>query len=159
MVRRVFVRAVLGMLCGLVMTSVLGMASESQAAGIRYFVIQSSGLFEVTDRATGGRFTPNVTGERIQVPGRGLLPVVGQTDRASRGESVVNQVTGSGVATIWVTRTSGGRTSTIVPAFQAGLPIVVSTLVSANANDDNITGYVRQNGATISHRLPIGTRP
>jgi hypothetical protein len=128
------------------------------AAEIRYFVTQSTGLFEVKG-STGGRFITQPTSEYINVPGRGVLRVVGYTDRASRGEIVVSQVRGSGMATIWVTRTTNGQIIPIVPQFTTALPIVVARTVSPSTDFDNITGYVTVGGNTISRRLPIGTRP
>jgi ABC-type glycerol-3-phosphate transport system substrate-binding protein len=93
MVRRAFVAWVVVA----VTAAWAGAANTAEAAGIRYFVIQSSG-------------------ER-------------------------------------------GQTRTLVPQFQAGLPLVVQTIVSPDTDKDNITGFVRQNNATISRRLPVGTRP
>jgi len=155
MVRRAFV----GMALVALTAAWAGAANTAEAAGIRYFVIQSSGLFEVKG-STGGRFITQPTSEFIHVPGTGAVRVVGYTDRAQRGERIVSQVTGSGLATIWVTSTnSRGQTKNLVPQFQAGLPLVVSTIVSPDADNDNITGFVRQNNATTSRRLPVGTRP
>ena len=71
-----------------------GAANTAEAAGIRYFVIQSSGLLEVKG-STGGRFINQSTSEFIHVPGTGAIRVVGYTDRARRGERIVSQVTGN----------------------------------------------------------------
>jgi len=131
---------------------------EVSASEIRFFVRQSSGLFEIKD-STAGRFVPRLTNEYIHVEGVGPIRVVGYTDRASRGETVVNQVRGTGRATIWVTRTTNGQVINIVPPFLTNLPRVVPILVPVNTDFDNIVGYVKIGGHTISRRLPVGTRP
>jgi hypothetical protein len=151
-------RACFGLMALFAFGALSNAATEMKAAEVRFFVPQSSGLFEVKG-STGGRFITAPTSEFIQVPGRGPVRVVGYTDRAQRGETVVTQVRGSGSATICVTRTFGGRTSNLVGPIQVTLPIVVGTLVSPNANDDNITVCVTQNGAMTCRRLPVGTRP
>lgn len=153
-----FRRATLALMAVLAFGALSNAATEVKAAEIRFFVSQSSGLFEIKG-STGGRFITSPTSEHISVPGRGSVRVVGYTDRAQRGETVVTQVRGSGSAIICVTRTSGGRTTNLVGPIHVTLPIVVGTLVSPNANDDNITVVVNQNGAVTSRRLPVGTRP
>ncbi len=157
MLRRVFMRGLFGALFGLVMMAVLGAASQSQAATIRFFVIQGRGLVEVKG-TTGGIVIPVVPMESIEVPGIGVLPVVGYTDRASPRDTVVAQVTGRGSATIWGTRLVLGRTTTFAPAFQATLPVVMPNRITVNSYNDSIAVYVTQNGSTISRRLPIGDR-
>jgi hypothetical protein len=59
---------------------------------IRYFVIQSTGLFEITDVATGGSFVIAPTNEFFVVDGRSMQ-VRGRTDRVRRGESYVTVTT------------------------------------------------------------------
>ncbi|MFM7071657.1 MAG: hypothetical protein ACKO38_07695, partial [Planctomycetota bacterium] len=102
-------RACFGLMALFAFGALSNAATEIKAAEVRYFVSQSSGLFEVKG-STGGRFITAPTSEFIQVPGRTPVRVVGYTDRAQREETVVTQVRGSGSATICVTRTSGGRT-------------------------------------------------
>jgi hypothetical protein len=134
-------------------------AAAASAQEIRYFVVQSTGLFEITNRSTGGRFTIEPTHERIQVQGRGSLQVRGYTDRASRTEVVVTQIRGSRLAHTSVTfQPQGGRLRTIFSGNIA-LPAVVPQTVSPDTNVDNVTVTVSQNGRTVSRRLPIGTRP
>jgi hypothetical protein len=134
-------------------------AAAASAQEIRYFVVQSTGLFEITGRATGGRFLTEPTNERIHVPGRGLLQVRGVTDRASRTEIVATQIRGSGNAHVSVTfRPQGGNLTNIFSGV-LGLTAVVPQMVSARADLDNVTVTVSQNGRTVSRRLPIGRRP
>jgi hypothetical protein len=62
--------------------------AQQPQSSIRYFVIQSTGLFEITDVATGGRFVIAPTSERFVVDGRSMQ-VRGRTDRVRRGERYV----------------------------------------------------------------------
>jgi|GEM_PF-2170562 len=134
-------------------------AAAASAQEIRYFVVQSTGLFEVTSRSTGGRFTIAPTNERIQVPGRGLLQVRGSTDRAQRLEVVATQIRGSGLSHTSVTfHPQGGQLRTIFSG-PLPLPAVVPQTVSPSTSVDNVTVTVSQNGRTVSRRLPIGSRP
>jgi hypothetical protein len=150
--RRTF--TVLAMLSAMMLS-----AASASAQEIRYFVVQSTGLFEITNRSTGGRFTIVPTNERIQVQGRGSLQVRGYTDRASRSEVVVTQIRGSGLAQASVTfQPQIGRSRTIFSGHIA-LPSVVPQTVSPDTNFDNLTVTVSQNRRTVSRRLPIGTRP
>jgi len=122
-------------------------------------VVQSTGLFEITSTATGGRFVIAPTNEFINVPGVGVRQVRGRTDRAQRTEVVVTQVRGGGAAAVRVTfQPSGGSVQTVFNQ-NVGLPLVVPRTVSPNTNVDNLTVAVTQNGRTISRRLPIGSRP
>jgi hypothetical protein len=134
-------------------------AAAASAQEIRYFVVQSTGLFEVTNISTGGRFAIRPTNEYIQVSGRGMLQVRGHTDRASRGEVVATQVRGSGQSHTSVTfHPPGGQLRTIFSG-PLPLPAVVPQPVSTITNVDNVTVTVWQNGRTVSRRLPIGSRP
>jgi len=47
-------------------------AAATSAQEIRYFVVQSSGLFEIRNVSTGGRFTIAPTNEHIHVNGRAI---------------------------------------------------------------------------------------
>jgi hypothetical protein len=133
-------------------------AAAASAQEIRYFVVQSSGLFEIRNVSTGGRFTIAPTNEHIHVNGR-AIQVRGFTDRASRGETVVTHVRGSGVAHVAVTfHPQGGRLQTIF-AQNIGLPLTVPRTVSPSTNFDNVTVAVSQHGRNTSRRLPIGSRP
>jgi len=134
-------------------------STSAKAQDIRYFVKQSTGLFEITSTATGGLFVVNPTGETIKVDGLGSLPVRGRTDRASRGETVVNQIRGSGKAAVAVTYQpqSGGRQT--IFSGPIGLPLVLPRSVSPSSDVDNVVVSVTQNGKTTTRRLPIGTRP
>lgn len=133
-------------------------AAAASAQEIRYFVVQSSGLFEVRNVSTGGRFTIAPTNEYISVNGR-VMQVRGFTDRASRGETVFTHVRGSGAAFVSVTfHPQGGRLQTIF-AREIGLPLGVPQTVSLSTNFDNVTVAVTQRGRTTSRRLPIGSRP
>jgi hypothetical protein len=134
-------------------------AATASAQEIRYFVVQSTGLFEVKNTSTGGRFIIAPTSERIQVPGRGLLQVRGYTDRAQRLEVVATQVRGAGIAGVSVTYCPQGGSTRTIYSGTVGLPVVVPRTVSANTNFDNITVKVTQNGRTVSRRLPVGSRP
>ena len=129
------------------------------AQEIRYFVVQSSGVFEVKNTSTGGRFVVAPTSECINVPGRGLLQVRGYTDRAQRLETVATQLRGSGVASVNVTYCPQGGSTRTIYSGNLGLTVVVPQTVSANANVDNITVNVFQNGRWVTRRLPVGTRP
>lgn len=133
-------------------------AAAASAQEIRYFVVQSTGLFEVTNVSTGGRFTIAPRNEYIQVSGRGLLQVRGSTDRASRSEVVATQIRGSGLSHTSVTfHPQGGQLRTIFSG-PLPLPAVVPQTVSPSTSVDNVTVTVSQNGRTVSRRLPIGSR-
>lgn len=137
----------------------LGFSSQADAQEIRYFVKQSTGLFEITSQSTGGTFVRATTGEWITVPGVGRFPVVGRTDRASRGEVVVNQIRGGGLAQVKVTYTPNGRGLATIFNGMIPLPFVLPRMVSMSPEVDNLVVAVTQNGKTTSRRLPIGTRP
>lgn len=138
--------------------ALLSSAAAASAQEIRYFVVQSTGLFEVTNISTGGRFTIAPTNERIQVPGRGLLQVRGYTDRVSRREVVATQIRGSGLSHTSVTfQPQGGQVRSIFSGLLP-LPAVVPQRVSPDANVDNVRVTVSQNGRSVSRRLPIGRR-
>ena len=149
-----------GFLLAFVLTA-LGVTtgSSAEAQQIRFFVKQSTGVFEITNAAAGGRFVNAPTGERIQVPGAGTMAVQGRTDRARRGETVVTQVLGSGVAQVSVTYTPPTGSLKTIFAGSLPLPIVVPQNVSLDPNVDNVVVAVGQKGKTVSRRLPIGTRP
>jgi hypothetical protein len=135
----------------------LGGAAEAQE--VRYFVLQSTGLFEITGEATGGLFVISAEGEHIDIPGIGVRPVQGRTDRAQSGETVVTQLRGNGLAQVRVTYTMDtGRRKKI---FSGNLPIplVDPTMVTVDADFDSVVVTVTQNGTPTSRRLPIGTRP
>ncbi len=153
----VFARRLFALIAFLSALAASGLSANAQ--DIRYYVVQSTGLFEVTNQSTGGRFSIAPRNEYIQVPGRGVMQVRGNTDRAQRFETVVTQVRGSGQATVSVTfQPQGGRVSTIF-AGPANLPLVVPRTVSPNTNFDNVVVTVSQYGRTVSRRLPIGSRP
>jgi hypothetical protein len=141
----------------MVLTGLFGPAS-ADAQSVRYFVRQSTGLFEITSNATGGRFAIAPTGERIRVNGV-LIPVQGRTDRAARNETVVTQVQGSGLAAVRVTFTpQNGATQPIFSTPAVALPLVVPQTVSPRTEVDNVTVSVTQGLKTVSRRLPIGRR-
>lgn len=136
-------------------------ASNLEAANIRFFVKNGSGLYEVKG-STGGRFVTSPTGERINAIGLGVLPVLGYTDRAQRGESLVGMAEGSGLAVLTVTYQDqfSGRTSYILRPTNVPLTWAQGGLtVPVPANQDNVIATVQQGGRTDSRRLPIGTRP
>jgi hypothetical protein len=116
-------------------------------------------VFEVRNASTGGRFVIAPTSERINVPGRGSLQVRGYTDRAQGRETVATQLRGSGVASVSVTYTPPGGSTRTIFAGNLGLPAVVPQTVSANANLENFTVNVFQNGRWVTRRLPVGSRP
>jgi hypothetical protein len=60
-------------------------AHAQQGSIVRHFVVQSSGLFEVTMVSTGGRFLKIPKNEFFFVEGR-TLQVMGRTDRVATGE-------------------------------------------------------------------------
>ena len=153
---QVMSRRVLGL--GLmVLAGMLG-AGSAEAQDIRYFVKQSTGLFEITATATGGRFVIAPTGERIVVD-KVSLPVRGRTDRVARGETVVTQVRGSGFAAVRVAFTPQGSATRIIFSGTVPLTLVVPQTVSPSTDVDNLTVTVTQNAKTVSRRLPIGSRP
>jgi len=134
-------------------------SGSAEAREVRYFVLQKTGLFEITEQATGGRFIGSPTGENIQVPGVGVLAVRGRTDRATRGETVVTQIRGSGAAKVAVTSTTErGRVRTIF-AGTVPLPLVVPQPVSIDPDFDQVVVKLELGGRTITRRLPIGIRP
>jgi hypothetical protein len=133
--------------------------TSAKAQDIRYFVKQSTGLFEITSEATGGVFMVNPTGETIKVDGIGTLPVRGRTDRAARHETVVNQIRGRGKAAVAVTYQPQNGAKQTIFSGPIGLPFVLPRTVSPSTDVDNLVVSVTQNGKTTSRRLPIGTRP
>jgi len=140
----------------MVLAGMLG-AGTAEAQGIRYFVKQSTGLFEITGAATGGKFVVAPTGEKIVV-NKVSLPVRGHTDRAQRGETVVTQIRGSGAATVSVVYTTEAGAKKTIFSGPAKLPLVVPQNVSLSSNLDNLVVTATQSGKTVSRRLPIGTR-
>ena len=136
------------------------LAGSADAANIRFFVKQSSGLYEIKG-STGGRFVTAPTGERISVTGSGILPVVGYTDRAARGETFVGLAEGSGSGTLAVTYTyqPTGRTNYLFGPFPIFLPSNSGfQIVPTDPLKDNVTAVVVVGSRTDSRRLPIGTR-
>lgn len=150
--RRCFVLAVA--------TTLLSMAQAAEAQSIRYFVRQSTGLFEILGTNTGGRFVVAPTGESIFISGVGNLPVRGYTDRAKRTETVYARGQGSGAATLTVTRTDQrGRLYTL---FSVGITLPGNSpaiVIPADPNWDNPTAMITQSGRVVTRRLPLGTRP
>lgn len=131
-------------------------ASVAKAAEIRFFVLAGRELFEVKG-STGGRFVVQPTRERIDVPGRGPIPVVGYTDRIASRETLVYQVRGTGRATVWITGNDGFRENPLLRPSQFQLPVV--GILGPPLPMVSITCYVTVDGKKISRRLPIGTRP
>ncbi len=106
-------RLALGMLA--MLATLVFSAADIAAQEIRYFVVQSTGLFEILNVPTGGRFVRQPTSEYLNVSGHGTLRVVGYTDRAQRGENIVTQIRGQNVAFVQVTFTpQGGSTQTVL---------------------------------------------
>ncbi|MEI8368932.1 MAG: hypothetical protein WCJ31_10925 [Planctomycetia bacterium] len=140
----------------MVLAGMLG-AGSAEAQDIRYFVNQSTGLFEITATATGGKFVVAPTGEKIVV-NKVSIPVQGRTDRAQRGETVVTQITGSGSATVSVVYTTEAGAKKTIFAGPASLPLVVPQTVSLSSNLDNLVVSATQGAKTVSRRLPIGSR-
>jgi len=136
-------------------------ASSAEAVTIRYFVKQSTGLFEVKG-STGGRFVVSPTGEMITVNGV-RLPVRGYTDRVVRNsEQFIATVTGTpgrGILTVTFTDERTGRLTNLIGPFPITIPHVTGYLkVPANARQDFLTGNVTVGNVTYSKRLPVGTR-
>ncbi len=146
-----------------VAATILSAAQAADAQSIRYFVRQSSGLFEVKSTpASGGRFVVAPTGEWIAIPGLGSLPVRGYTDRAMRGETVIARGEGSGRAKFTVTRTNQAGHVFLVFSREGTLPTITPPfVVSLDPNWDNLTGAITPQYGKIPppRRLPIGTRP
>jgi hypothetical protein len=152
-----YVGRIAGLLvCGWALLCMMG---AIHAQEIRYFVVQSTGLFEVKNISTGGRFTVAPTNEYIHVGGRGVLQVRGYTDRAARSEIVATQVRGVGTASVSVTYTPPGGRAQSIFAGPLNLTAVVPQPVSANTSYDNITVNVAQSGRLVTRRLPVGSRP
>ncbi|MFM7319624.1 MAG: hypothetical protein ACKO85_17225 [Isosphaeraceae bacterium] len=137
-------------------------ASSAEAVTIRYFVKQSTGLFEVKG-STGGRFVVSPTGEMITVNGV-RLPVRGYTDRVVRDTeqfiATVTGATGTGNLVItYIDERTGRLTNLPGPPSTITLPHVTGYLnVPGNARFDSLTGNVRVGTTTYSKRLPVGTR-
>jgi hypothetical protein len=136
----------------------MGASLSAEAQEVKYYVVQSTGVFEITNGSTGGRFIIAPRNEYISVPGRGTMQVRGRTDRAARGETVVTQVRGSGSAHVTVTYQPQGGRPTPIFSGPCNLPLVVPRLVSPATDFDNVNVSVHRNGRTISRRLPIGRR-
>ncbi len=135
-------------------------AGESFAQEIRYFVVQRSGLFEIRNVSTGGRFMTSPTGEQLTVPNYGCLSVRGYTDRVQRGETVVAQVRGTGTSSALVEMeyTPQGGTKRCLYSAYLQLPAVFSQTVSTNTSVDNVFVSASQYGRVVCRRLPIGRR-
>jgi hypothetical protein len=142
-----------------VLSALAASAGSADAQQIKYYVVQSSGLFEITSQSTGGRFTISPRNEFIHVHEIGRLQVRGVTDRASRRETVATQIRGSGIAHVTVAFQPENGITSIIFSGPVQLPFVIPKNVRPNANFDNVTVTVRQNGNTVTRRLPIGTRP
>lgn len=143
-------------LCVMVLAGLLG-AGSAEAQDIRYFVRQSTGLFEITATATGGKFVIAPTAERIVVGGV-AIPVRGRTDRASHAETVVTQIRGVGQAVVTASFIPPGATKQIIFSRTVPLPFVDPKPASLSSSPDNYTVTVTQNLKTVTRRLPIGTR-
>ncbi len=123
---------------------------------IRYFVIQSTGLFEITDVATGGRFVIAPTSERFVVDGRSMQ-VRGRTDRVRRGEKYVTvtkviEPSNCNTEKVFEDREPMVKSQGITPG-QTTLPpdIVPQTTVS-------VTTKVVNSRTPSTRRLSIGSR-
>jgi hypothetical protein len=128
-----------------------GNAKAQSGVDIRYYVVQSSGLFEVIDNSKpAALFNKRLTNE--YVAGK---RVVGFTDRASRKENIIVQVRGTGMAEEIGVEFNGRKAFSV---RNANLPFVFPTPVSPDANTDNITTFVIQKGKTTRRRLPVGSR-
>ncbi len=152
-VRRCFFMAVAVM--------ILNVDQAVEAQSIRFFVRQSSGLFEVkATPSTGGRFVVAPTGEWIAIPGLGSLPVRGYTDRASKGETVVARGQGSGRAHFSVIHTNNAGRVFQVFSEVGNLPITTGPISSVTGPTwDSPTGVISQNGKEVRRQLPLGARP
>jgi len=143
----------------------LAMGVKAQSAPTaRFFIVQSTGLFEIQPNRqppAGGRFVVQPTGESISVPGLGNQPVRGYTDRGMRGEQFVAYAQGSGNATIRVTaQRENGQVFDVLPTRPISLPLMVGPFAIPNdPNWDFPTAHLSQNGRTISRRFPLGRRP
>lgn len=133
-------------------------AGTSFAQDIRYFVVQRSGLFEIRNISTGGKFVSSPTGEKIANPNGGTVSVRGYTDRVQRGETVLIQVRGTNSALIGMEYTPPGGTTRSLGSANLLLPIVLSQTVWTNTSIDNVFVSVNQSGRVICRRLPIGRR-
>lgn len=133
-------------------------AGESFAQEICYFVVQRSGLFEIRNVSTGGRFMTSPTGEQLTVPNYGCLSVRGYTDRVQRGETVVTQVRGTSSALIEMEYTPQGGAKRCLYSAYLQLPAVFAQTVSTNTSVDNVFVSVGQYGRVVCRRLPIGRR-
>lgn len=122
-------------------------ASASQAQQIRYFVAQSSGLFEIkTGSPGGGRFIVSWQG---YMDG---MPVVGYTDRVARGETLYTRIGGSGVGLISL------RSNAFNYYGWCWLPCGFWQTVSRNPAADNIFTQVWTGSSYNERRLPVGSR-
>ena len=130
-------------------------AGSAEAQEIRFFVKQTTGLFEITAMATGGKFVIAPTGEKIVVDGV-AIPVRGRTDRASNGETVVTQIRGNGKAFVTVSYAPSPGTRQAIFSGQVMLPYVFPPIRALHL--DNYTVTVTQYIKTVTRRLPIGSR-
>ena len=137
-----------------VLAGLLG-AGSAEAQDIRYFVKQTTGLFEITGAATGGKFVVAPTGEKIVVDGV-AIPVRGRTDRASHGETVITQVRGSGQAFVTVSYAPSPGIRQTIFSRQVILPYVFPPIRSLYFGNYTVT--VTQNLKTVTRRLPFGPR-
>lgn len=152
-------RMVLALICGLGFSTI----NAAQAAvNIRYFVVQSTGLFEIKG-STGGKFVIQPTGEVLNVQGLGARSVRGYTDRIVRGEYFVAKAEGSGPASVKVTyvNQSTGGIGYILPLREIpnGLPYITPQFqCPLEWYKDDVNATIFNNGTTTVKRLPIGTR-
>lgn len=140
----------------MVLAGLLG-AGSAEAQDIRYFVRQSTGLFEITATATGGKFVIAPTAEKILVGGV-ALPVRGRTDRASNAETVVTQIRGVGQAVVTASYAPLGATKQIIFSRTVPLPFADPKPAPLSSYIDNYSVTVTQNLKTVTRRLPIGVR-
>jgi hypothetical protein len=126
-------------------------SAQAQSPEIRYYVEARGNLWEVITGAPGGGSF--ITQYRGNLNGR---PIVGYTDRASRGESIIVRVLGSGVASQSGVIFNG---QIAFSWYNVPLPFLFPTRVTTDPNRDNITSFVDWQGRRYSRRLPLGTRP
>jgi hypothetical protein len=125
--------------------------SAAQKIDIRYYVVQSSGLFEVIDNSKpAALFNKKASNETI-----GGQRVVGYTDRASRKEKILVYVKGEGMVEEIGVEFNGRKAFSLK---KQNLPFLIPQKVSPDSDKDNITSFVTQGGKTTRRRLPVGTR-
>ena len=133
-------------------------AAAAPAPGIRYFVAQAGGAYEVIEGSnTGGRFVNRRTGEQLPILTAGVVvPVLGYTDRISRGEGMYCIAAGypaSGGCILANGQLTNQWRSVIPAGWGFGVIVPIQPYI-----DDVYILLNNPNGGVVGRRITIGRR-